>query len=72
MVDECYLWNPQDAGYAMMAVTKLVLDGQEITDGMEIPGLGKVKVDAETKNILANIILHINKDTIDALVEQGL
>ena len=36
-----YLWNPVDAGYAMVAVAKLMLDGKEIDDGIEMPGLGK-------------------------------
>jgi simple sugar transport system substrate-binding protein len=72
IVDECFLWNPIDAGYAMMAVTKLVLDGTAITDGMDIPGVGTVAVDADTHNIRANLILKINKDSVDSLIEQGL
>lgn len=72
IVDNCYLWNPKDAGYAMVALTKLVLDGTPITDGMEIPGVGKVSVDAENKVIRANIIMDITKDNIDSLIDQGL
>ena len=44
-IREGFLWNPTDAGYAMVAVAKLVLDGKEIKDGVEIPGLGKAAVD---------------------------
>lgn len=72
VVQECFLWNPIDAGYAMMAVTRLVLDQKEITDGMEVPGVGKVAVDPATHNIRANIILRINKDSVDELVDAGL
>ena len=45
IIREGFLWNPTDAGYAMVAVAKLVLDGKEIKDGIEIPGLGKAAVD---------------------------
>ncbi len=72
IIDECYLWNPIDAGYAMMAVARVVLDGGEITDGMDLPGVGPVSVDAETRNIRANLIMHINAETVDGLIEQGL
>ena len=46
-IREGYLWNLSDAGHAMVAVAKLVLDGTPIVDGVEIPGLGKAVVDVE-------------------------
>jgi simple sugar transport system substrate-binding protein len=39
---------------------------------MEIPGLGPVKVDPATRNIMAQKLQPINKDTIDELVGMGL
>ena len=71
-IREGYLWNPTDAGYAMVAVGKLVLDGTPIVDGVEIPGLGKAVVDVENKQIKVEKIMVINKDTVDGLIEQGL
>ena len=71
-IREGYLWNPTDAGYAMVAVAKLVLDGTEIVDGVEIPGLGKAAVDVENKQIKVEKIMQINKETVDGLIEQGL
>jgi len=41
------LWDPRDAGYAMTWVAKQILDGKKITNGMEIPGLGKVTVEGD-------------------------
>ncbi len=41
------LWDPKDAGYAMTWVAKQLLDGKKITNGMEIPGLGKVTVEGD-------------------------
>ena len=67
-----YLWNPTDAGYAMVAIAKLVLDGTPIVDGVEIPGLGKAVVDVDNKQIKVEKIMIINKDTVDGLIEQGL
>ena len=71
-IREGYLWNPTDAGHAMVAVAKLVLDGTPIVDGVEIPGLGKAVVDVEKKQIKVKKIMIVNKDTIDGLIKQGL
>src|SRR6202051_2750551 len=49
IIREGFLWNPTDAGYAMVAVGRLVLDGTEMKDGVEIPGLGKAAVDLPRK-----------------------
>jgi simple sugar transport system substrate-binding protein len=71
-IREGFLWNPTDAGYAMVAVAKLVLDGTEIVDGVEIPGLGKASVDVANKQIKVEKIMQINKETVDGLIAQGL
>ncbi len=71
-IREGYLWNPTDAGYAMVAVGKLVLDGTAIVDGVDIPGLGKASVDVENKRIKVEKIMVINKETVDGLIAQGL
>ena len=71
-IREGYLWNPTDAGYAMVAIAKLVLGGTPIVDGVEIPGLGKAVVDVDDKQIKVEKIMIVNKDTIDGLIKQGL
>ena len=71
-IREGFLWNPTDAGYAMVAVAKLVLDGTEIVDGIEIPGLGTAAVDVANKQIKVEKIMQINKETVDGLIAQGL
>jgi len=72
IVREGFLWNPTDAGYAMVAVAKLMLDGKEIKDGVEIPGLGKAEVDVKGKLIKVDKIMRINNDTIAGLIAGGL
>src|SRR6266702_5007611 len=71
-IREGFLWNPTDAGYAMVAVAKLVLDRKPITDGVEVPGLGKAAVDVAGKQIKVDKIMRINKETIDGLISAGL
>ena len=38
----------KEAGYAMVYVAKMMLDGKEIVDGMEIPNIGKGELDGTT------------------------
>ena len=72
IIREGFLWNPTDAGYAMVALGKLVLDGVEIKDGVDIPGVGKATVDAPNKRIKVDKIMQINKETLPGLLAQGL
>ena len=72
IIREGFLWNPTDAGYAMVAVARLVLDGKPIKDGVEIPGLGKAAVDVPGKLIKVDKIMRINNSTIQGLIAGGL
>ncbi|MEJ8822172.1 autoinducer 2 ABC transporter substrate-binding protein [Variovorax humicola] len=72
IIREGFLWNPTDAGYAMVAVARLMLDGKPITDGVEIPGLGKAAVDVPGKLIKVDKIMRINNETIAGLIAGGL
>lgn len=62
-----FLWNPIDAGYAMVALGKHLAEGGAVTDGMDIAGLGAVQVEADISTIRANKMLDINPDTIEEL-----
>ena len=62
-----YLWNPIDAGYAMVQLGNLLAKGTTPTDGMDIPGLGPVKVEKDIHTIRANKMLDINPDTVEEL-----
>jgi simple sugar transport system substrate-binding protein len=49
------LWDPADAGYSMTWVAKQLLEGNEITDGMEVPGVGKITLDGNVIKVDAMI-----------------
>lgn len=60
------LWDPAEAGYAMVYLAKLVLDGQKDTVGpdLDIPTLGKpLKVDGNT--LVYDRPLIVTKDNVD-------
>ena len=38
------LWNPQNVGYAAAYIIKQVLEGKSVTDGMDVPVLGKITI----------------------------
>jgi simple sugar transport system substrate-binding protein len=67
-----YIWNPEQAGEAIVNVAKMVIDGTPITDGTEIKGLGKATVNPETYVIKVIKYQAVNKDTVDQLIALGL
>lgn len=71
-IREGFIWNPMLAGEVIVHVGKMLEDGKEPVDGMELPGLGKVSVNKSTHNILGQKLEPINKGTIDKLVGMGL
>jgi simple sugar transport system substrate-binding protein len=71
-IREGFLWNPADAGYAMVAVANLEWNGVKIENGTDIPGLGKAIVDDQKHIISVNRMLDITKQSVDGLIAQGL
>ncbi|MBM7069414.1 substrate-binding domain-containing protein [Actibacterium sp. 188UL27-1] len=67
-----FMWNPAEAGRVFVSLGQMLVDGAEITDGTEIPGLGVVSPDADSRNIITDNLLSINKTTVDELAEKGL
>jgi simple sugar transport system substrate-binding protein len=61
-VKAAYLWDPRDAGYAMIAVAHLLLGGGDIEKETNYPRLGEATVDAEEKNIVFDRILEITAE----------
>lgn len=67
-----YIWNPMTAGQIFTQLGVLLAKGEVPTDGMEVVGVGPVKVDAEKKLIQAQKLEPLDKENIDRLVEMGL
>jgi simple sugar transport system substrate-binding protein len=67
-----FMWNPAEAGRVFVTMGKLLLDGTEIVDGTDIPGLGVVSPDVAGKDIITNNLIDINADTVDGLADLGL
>jgi simple sugar transport system substrate-binding protein len=62
-----FLWDPKDAGYAMVAVAKMMIDKQEIKNGMQLKGLGPANVYPKGRLIKFDAILNITAENADKL-----
>ena len=67
-----FIWNPMTAGEVFVQLGSMLAAGEEPTDGMELVGVGPVKVDPETRVIQAQKLKSLDKENIDRLVELGL
>lgn len=67
-----YMWNPAEAGRVFVTIGKMLVDGEEITEGTEIAGLGVVTPDFASRNIITDNLLEINASTVDELADKGL
>lgn len=67
-----YMWNPAEAGRVFVTMGKMLMDGDEIAAGTDIPGLGVVNPDAASRNIITDNLLEINDSTVDGLADLGL
>jgi len=67
-----FMWNPAEAGRVFVTVGKMLVDGVEIADGTDIPGLGVVHPDVEGRDIITDNLIAINADTVDELADLGL
>jgi simple sugar transport system substrate-binding protein len=67
-IDTGYLWDPADAGYALVYVSKMLADDFFVFDGMAVPGMGTADVDEANRIIKFNSILEI---TAENAVELG-
>ena len=58
------LWDPKDAGYALTWVAKVLLDGGDITEANEVPGIGAISLKEDV--IEVNAMIDITKDNVDS------
>lgn len=67
-----YLWSPTLAGRTIVRVGAMLVRGEQPVDGMELPGLGQVRVFPERRLIQASRLETVNRGTIDHLIAAGL
>ena len=63
-VDGIGFWDPSIAGYAMNAVAQMVMDGEEVTDGMDLGLQGYEAVKLEDKVIYGQAWVNVDKDNM--------
>ncbi|MGA2381183.1 MAG: autoinducer 2 ABC transporter substrate-binding protein, partial [Spirochaetia bacterium] len=56
------IWDPQKIGYAATNIIKSVLEKKKISNGMNIPGLGKIAIKGKVITGEIGGILDITKD----------
>jgi simple sugar transport system substrate-binding protein len=67
-ISKLLLWDPADAGYAMVSVAAKILAGEEITEGVDlgVTGYDSVKIiKGANKTLIGNAPLEITKENID-------
>lgn len=61
-----YLWDPRALGSLTVALAKLLVDGKQIQDGMDVPGFGKIGLSAtDPKTIIMAKPIRFTKENID-------
>jgi simple sugar transport system substrate-binding protein len=65
-IDRGFLWDPFDAGYAVVAVGDLLARGRDPLAGLTIGGgLGTATVNRDVRDIFFNRVLEITADNVD-------
>ncbi|HTG44830.1 MAG TPA: autoinducer 2 ABC transporter substrate-binding protein [Verrucomicrobiae bacterium] len=62
-----YLWDPRALGSLTVSLAHQLIAGKTITDGMDIPGFGKITINAENpKTVIMAKPIRFSKENIDA------
>jgi simple sugar transport system substrate-binding protein len=66
-IKKVLLWDPKDAGFALVSVADQLLQGKEVTKDLSIEGLGKADVDMDKHVIRFNKILEVTSENAKSL-----
>ncbi len=64
-MDYGILWDPKDAGYSVVWTAVQLMDGKDISDGMEVPGIGVITLDGNV--IKVDAMLDITAENAEDL-----
>jgi simple sugar transport system substrate-binding protein len=67
-----YIWNPLVAGQVFVQLAKMLAEGKQPTDGMELVEVGPVKVYPDKRLIQAQKLESLDKENIKRLADLGL
>lgn len=67
-----FMWNPAEAGRVFVTIGKMLVDGVEIVEGTDIPGLGVVSPDAANRDIITDNLIAINAQNLFRQAEPPL
>ena len=66
VLESIYLWDPRALGGLTVRIAKMLIDGQPITDGADIPGHGKIRLNPhDAKVVIMGDPIRFTKDNID-------
>ena len=61
-----YLWDPRALGSLTLALAKILVEGKPVTDGMEVPGFGKISISkGDPKTVIMAEPIRFTKENID-------
>lgn len=59
-------WDPADAGYALNRLAVMILEGQPVTDGMDLGAAGYQQITMQQKTLYGAAMIDVTKATIAA------
>jgi rhamnose transport system substrate-binding protein len=61
-----YLWDPRALGSLTVALAKILVEAKPVTDGMDVPGFGKISISKEDpKTVIMAEPIRFTKENID-------
>ena len=67
-----FTWSPMEAGRVFVTMADHLKKGKAVKKGTMIEGLGEIDPDLETRNIVVDQLVAVNRDTVDELADMGL
>ena len=66
VLESFYLWDPRALGGLTVRLANLLVDGQPLKDGMDVPGYGKLVLrNGDPKVVIMSEPIRFTKENID-------
>lgn len=65
-LDGATLWDPGKLGYLTVFIAKEKLEGRSVTDGQDVPGVGKITVKPDGKTVIMGPPTDFTKENVDS------